>query len=184
VYKRNLLILIGIILITYSFSFTQTQWFDSNRKESTVTYTLHHPLHQVESTSKEVTSRIEVDLSNKVIKSVRAIIDVTSFDSGNSNRDSHAMEVIDAINYPDVQFISNFVSTYGDSIKAIGQLTFHGVTKDITIIGKSVWSENQIVISGAFDISLTDFNIERPSLLMIKVDDALKFSVKSVYNFR
>ncbi|HTP12644.1 MAG TPA: YceI family protein, partial [Bacteroidota bacterium] len=36
-------------------------------------------------------------------------VDVTTFDSGNSNRDSHAMEVVDALTYPDVQFTSTSV---------------------------------------------------------------------------
>jgi hypothetical protein len=38
------------------------------------------------------------------------------------------------------------------------------------------WSVDKIEVRGSFVLSLTDFKIERPSLLMIPVEDALRFT--------
>jgi polyisoprenoid-binding protein YceI len=135
----------------------------------------------MESTSKEINCRIEIDPAKKEIKTVSAQIDVMTFNSGNSNRDSHAMEVIDAITYPDVIFSSTSIVQNGDSLKATGKLTFHGVTRDIIIAAATHWSPNRLEVNGSFDLSLTDFRVERPSLLGIKCDDTLMFSLTAVF---
>jgi polyisoprenoid-binding protein YceI len=86
------------------------------------------------------------------------------------------MEVIDAISYPEVSFVSSSVTETGDSLKVTGKLTFHGVTRDIVALAAAKWSVDKIEVRGSFVLSLTDFKIERPSLLMIPVEDALRFT--------
>jgi polyisoprenoid-binding protein YceI len=171
----------GWTLLALSCAAAQTKWVECIKNETSVTYLVSHPLHHIESTSKEINCRIEIDPAKKEIKTVSAQIDVMNFNSGNSNRDSHAMEVIDAITYPDVMFLSTSVVQNGDSVKVAGKLTFHGVTKEIVIAATTKWSPNRLEVSGAFDISLTEFKVERPSLLMIKSDDILKFSLIAVF---
>ena len=154
------------------------------KDESSVTYHLVHPLHRIEATSKEVEYVLEADVTTKEIKRVSAQVDVTTFDSGNSNRDSHAMEVIDAITYPEVTFSGESVVQNGDSVHVMGKLTFHGVTKDVVIAGTSLWSGNKLVLRGGFDVSLTAFKIDRPSLLMIPVEDALTFDIVAAFTWK
>jgi polyisoprenoid-binding protein YceI len=169
------------MLLVVSYSSAQTKWIESIKNETSVTYLLSHPLHHIESTSNDIDCRIEIDPAKKEIRSATAQIDVTTFNSGNSNRDSHAMEVIDAITFPDVNFSSTSIIKNADSLKAMGNLTFHGITKDIIIIAATKWSKDRLEVKGSFDISLTDFKVERPSLLMIKSDDILKFSLTAVF---
>ncbi len=179
--KTGILSSIIWTLLAISYTSAQTKWIESIKNETTVTYLLSHPLHHIESTSKDIDSRIEIDPAKKEIKSVTAQIDVMTFNSGNSNRDSHAMEVIDAITYPDVNFSSTSIVQNADSLKAMGKLTFHGITKEIIIAAVTKWSPDRLEVRGSFDISLTDFKVERPSLLMIKSDDILKFSLIAVF---
>jgi polyisoprenoid-binding protein YceI len=148
---------------------------------SFVTYRLHHPLHDMESTSKDVVCVVNADTTTKEIKSVTAQVDVMTFNSGNSNRDSHAMEVIDAITYPDADFASTSIAQNADSLKVTGKMTFHGVTNNIVIPAVCKWSADTITVRGQFDLSLTEFKIDRPSLLLMPVDDALKFSFVAVF---
>jgi polyisoprenoid-binding protein YceI len=91
------------------------------------------------------------------------------------------MEVIDALTYPDVNFVSTSITQSGDSIKVAGKMTFHGVVKDIIIPAACTWSANKLKVQGNFDLSLTEFKIERPALLLIPVDDVLKFSFVVVF---
>jgi len=62
-----------------------------------------------------------------------------------------------------------------------GNLTFHGVTKTIVIASAVKWLPNRVEVNGAFDISLTEFKVERPSLLMMKCDDTLRFTLVAVF---
>ncbi|MCX6170546.1 MAG: YceI family protein [Ignavibacteriales bacterium] len=182
--KRKInVILIGLFVLN-SILFAEIKQIEAVKKESTITYQLTHLLHEVESTSKEAYCTIDVDPTTKEIKKVTVQVDVTTFDSGNSNRDSHAMEAVDALTYPDTRFASTSISQKGDSLKVYGKLTFHGITKDIVISAATKWTNNKLIVNGNFNISLTAFKVERPSLLLIPVKDTLKFSLTQVFNIQ
>ncbi len=172
------------ILISGSWAIAQSRFIDAVKDESFATYKLVHPLHEVVATSKDVAYRIEYDSTIDHIKAISASADVTTFDSGNSNRDSHAMEVIDAISYPDVTFRSTTVQSSGDGLRVSGKLTFHGVTNDIVADVTRKWSadKTRVEFNGNFPVSLTAFKVDRPSLLMIPVKDTLWFTIKAVFN--
>jgi polyisoprenoid-binding protein YceI len=157
----------------------QTTSVDVIKNESTITYALHHPLHHVEATSRDGWFRVQLDPAKKEIKSVSAQVDVMTFDGGNSNRDSHAMEVIESLKYPDVTFVSTGVTQDADSIAVAGKLTFHGVTREILMKGIAAWEDHKLIVNGGFEISLTEFKVERPALLMVPVDDTLRFSLNA-----
>jgi polyisoprenoid-binding protein YceI len=154
------------------------------KDRSWVTYRLVHPLHEIEATSKDVVYAIDAVEKTKEIRHVEAEVDVMTFDSGNSNRDSHAMEVIDALDYPDVSFSSTAIRTQGDSIDVDGMLQFHGVTRQVEMLGTASWQNDTLVVHGGFNLSLTAFHIERPSLLMIPVEDTLHFAVNATFNLK
>lgn len=173
-----------LLSVLFLFAPARAQTFELNKNESTVTYTLTHLLHVVDATSKEVAYHVDGNAATRKISSVAAQVDVTTFDSGNSNRDSHAMEVVDAITYPYVTFTSTSVTQYGDSLRIAGKLTFHGVTGDITMLGKASWMPNKLEVHDGFVLSLTAFKVERPSLLMVPVNDDLHFALDAVFNIK
>lgn len=180
--KINLLSLV-LFLLQLSVQ-AQTKQFQSVKQESSITYQLTHPLHEVEAVSKEANCIIDLDAEARQIRKVNVRVDVTTFNSGNSNRDSHAMEVIDALSYPEAIFNSSSIAQNGDSAKVYGKLTFHGVTRDLTINAKITWTNDKLFVNGSFDISLTYYNVERPSLLLIPVKDTLKFILTQVFNLK
>jgi polyisoprenoid-binding protein YceI len=180
----KLLLLLAFSFVSALKAEAQIRQADLIKNESWVSYRLVHPLHTIDAISKDVEYYIKLDPTKQEIKSVSAQVDVTTFDSGNSNRDSHAMEVIDALTFPDVTFSSTSIAQSGDSLSIAGRLTFHGVTKDILAAAVSKWSPNRLEVRGNFDVSLTAFNIERPSLLMIPVHDTLRFSFTSVFAWK
>ena len=91
------------------------------------------------------------------------------------------MEVIDALEFPESTFTSTLVEQRGDSVFAAGKLTFHGITQDVTIAARPEWSGSQVIVNGGFNILLSDFKIERPSLLMIPVENTLRFTVSALF---
>ncbi len=180
--KLYIVFLILSLLIPASVISAQPQKYEAVKDESFITYKLTHPLHEVEGVSRESLCLIYADPKTREIKNVLVKVAVASFNSGNSNRDSHAMEVIDAISDPNATFLSTGVESNGDSLKVYGKLTFHGVTKDILINAAADWSGNKLIINGSFNISLTEFKVDRPSLLLIPVNDTLRFTLKQVFN--
>jgi polyisoprenoid-binding protein YceI len=179
--KNFIIISLSFIILSAVWASAQPKKYEAAEQESFITYKLTHPLHEVEATSKKGICLIYADAQKKEIKDVLVQVPVTSFDSGNSNRDSHAMEVVDAISIPSAKFVSTNIEENGDSLKVSGKLTFHGVTKDIIINAVTDWSTNRLTVNGLFNISLTEFKVDRPSLLLIPVNDNLKFTLKEVF---
>ncbi len=181
---RQSLLALCLLVGVFTTSFAQSRIAQTLAGESWVAYRMVHPLHVIDAKSTSVDFKLELDPMTREIKTVTAQVDVTTFDSGNSNRDSHAMEVIDAITYPDVEFTSTSIAQKGDSLFVTGKLTFHGLTKDIVLAGTTQWQPNRIDVHGAFDIGLTEFKIDRPSLLMIPVEDKLSFTLAAAFAWK
>ncbi|GAB6283783.1 MAG: YceI family protein [Ignavibacterium sp.] len=153
----------------------------AKKDESFIQYTLIHPLHTIVGKCKDMDCEINYDAVLKKITDVNVIADVLCFESGNSNRDSHMGEAIDAIDYPEVNFKSSSVDFIrNDSLFVKGDLTFHGVTKNIGFWVVQSFQNGKSIYSGDFNISLTEFNIERPALLTVKTEDKLSMLFKIV----
>ena len=178
---RKTIVLFYIVSTIATKTYAQVKTVTSIKGESSATYYMVHTMHKFDATSKDIVYTASLDLNARNIQSVTAVVDVTSFDSGNSNRDSHAMEVIDAMTFPEVTFVSTRVIPQANSTLIAGKLTFHGVTNDITANVVPEWGTDQLTIHAAFPISLTAFKVERPSLLFIPVEDTLRFALTATF---
>ena len=107
---------------------------------------------------------------------------VQDFDSKNEGRDAHALEVLESLSYPEVRFYSNLMEQKKDSLFIHGQLDFHGVNKNATIVGIKKLVEDKIILSGNFEIKPTDYKIQLPSFMMVKIDDVLNFEFELTFN--
>ncbi|RYU94092.1 YceI family protein [Emticicia agri] len=178
---RTLENLIAIIILFVVFAFSSgadSRKIVADKKTSTVTYAMSHPAHDWEGVCKDVNAVIVYDDNTKNISQVAVSLKVDAFNSGNANRDSHAIEVLEGLKYPKVTFTSNKIKNDNTTIVAEGNLTFHGVTKPITITVTRTNSDKRMALEGKFDILLSQFQIERPSLFGVKTKDEVKMSFK------
>ena len=146
---------------------------------SALTYTLIHKLHEVKGTAKRLEGKARLLPDGTLQVAVRARVE--DFDSGNANRDAHMKEATDASRFPLIDFkgVASSVrvpaklpATLPVTVK--GRLTFHGVTRPVEVpLQVTFQSPAKADATGRFEISLEAFQIERPSLLMVKVQDAL-----------
>ena len=143
----------------------------ADKKHSQIEYTMVHPLHEWTGVSQNVNCAILYGPDTKRIESVAVSVPLSSFDSRNSNRDSHALEVLEALQFPTVKFVSNNIRKMEDSLFVTGNLTLHNVTHLIDIKAKQSDLKNEMRITGAFPINITDYNIEVPSLMGIKTKE-------------
>lgn len=146
----------------------------ANKKESTLTYHMVHPLHSWDGISRDVQGVLQYDDATKKIAKVAILAKVSSFDSKNSNRDSHMLEVTEGLKYPNVTFSSTSVTENGNKLNVKGLLTFHGVTKEISFVATQKDIKQEKVVDGSFTVLLEDFKITRPSLMMMPVENEMK----------
>jgi len=146
----------------------------ANKEKSTIGYTANHSLHEWSGETPSVNAVIVLNEGGNTIQKVAVSANVADFDSQNSSRDSHALEVLEALKYPKVQFSSTAISQQGESTKVTGNLIFHGITKTITFEPKVEKVKNGFVVEGVIPVSLEAFNVERPSFMLIKTDDLIQ----------
>ena len=152
--------------------------------DSTLTYRLKHKLHVVEGTAHPAEGKARLLPDGTLQVAVRA--NVADFDSGNSNRDAHMKEATEAAKFPTVELKglatgvkvpTTFPAEQTVALK--GQLTFHGVKQAVEVPLKVTFtSAKEVSAVGNFQVSLEAYKVERPSLLMVPVDDALDLETK------
>jgi polyisoprenoid-binding protein YceI len=153
-------------------AFAAAKPYEAIKGESSLTYVLVHPMHTVKGVSRDF--ECKVDLSDDTVSSViRVVAEVRNFDTGNSSRDSHALEAVDALKFPRVSFASNAVKPDSGGYTVSGDLTFHGKTRPVSFHVTPVSGKERVEIKGAFTVKLSDFGVQRPSLMFVKTHDEL-----------
>lgn len=156
----------------------------ADKSVSKVTYSMKHPMHEWEGISKDVNAVMVYNKATKSVDQVVVSLKVDSFDSGNSNRDSHALEVLEGLKLPKVTFVSTKIKPNGNSLTIDGNLTFHGVSKAITIVVNRNEANNKISFEGKFDVLLSDYKVDRPSLFGVKTEDIINLKYNLTFNLK
>jgi polyisoprenoid-binding protein YceI len=169
----------GLMLAGMMIGFPEAKVYEAIKEESQIVYHLKHPLHKVKGVSSDFVCT--VDFSGDTLASkIMVKAPVSDFNSGNSNRDSHALEALEALKYPYVEFASDSVKREGKGYRVFGRLLFHGVTRPIDFPVIPTIGEGTIRIEGGFTIKLSDFKVKRPSLMFIPAEDALRIEIYAV----
>jgi hypothetical protein len=161
--------------------------FAVDSRASTITYRVVHKMHKVDGTSHQLEGKVRLLPDGKVQAMLR--VPAASFDSGNVNRDAHMKEAVDAARYPTVELkamgegvspASSYPATVDKTLKA--QLSFHGIQQLIDVPVKLTFeSATRVRAKTGFQVSLDAFKVERPSLMFIKVDDALEIAAEVLF---
>lgn len=176
---KKIYYLLAIILLPF-FTVGQTK-LRANKQESTISYTMKHALHEWTGVSKDVNCIMETD-ANGLAQKVAVVVKVSSFDSKNSNRDSHMIEVTDGLSFPNITFSSTTISPAGQNkFKVNGKLNFHGVDKPIEFLMTEDLKQNKKIFTGSFQILIEDYKIERPSLMFVKTDNEVLIHLNIVF---
>ncbi|MCP9770393.1 YceI family protein [Lacihabitans sp. LS3-19] len=179
---KNLLV---ILLIFSSIANTQAQdkkKIEADKKSSTLVYSMKHPMHDWDAKSKDSKCIIVYNSGTQKIEAVAVIAPVKSFDSGNSNRDSHTIEVLEALKYPNITFSGANIQEDGNNITIKGNLTFHGVTKPLELKAKKTVSKSTLKVEGDFEINMEDYGVEPPGLMGIKANKEINLKYSMVFS--
>ena len=165
-----------VLAVPFAVCSVQAKTYTAIPGESRIIYTLKHPMHRVEGISREF--ECTVDLGDDTARvSIRVKAAVLSFNSGNSNRDGHALETLEAFKYPFVEFAADSVRREGEKHRVFGQLTFHGVKRALDFPVSHHADKDRVHVMGRFFVRLSDFKVERPSLMFLRTEDTLRVDI-------
>lgn len=167
-------ILFILLLAAASAFAADTQWVLT---QSVLTYHVSHPLHHVDGVShaargKGICHNGECDFL--------IAVPVKSFDSGDSNRDLHMLQVTRGAIYPIVTVRTKLPETAAGSstLHADLEIEFSGQKAEYKQVPFQVKIKgNQTRITGTIPAKLTDFKIDPPSLLTMPIKNDIPVDV-------
>ena len=147
---------------------------------SSISYSGTHFLHNWDATNENISGLIE--LNDNQISKIGVIAKVKDFKSGNSSLDSNSYRVLDALRIPNIVFRSSEIVDSLDVINVSGTISFHGIEKDLNVLLDNSTENNNISLTGKFIINLSDYNVERPSLLLQKINNEIEIQINLIFN--
>lgn len=161
-----------------AFCQTNTNWVLT---QSTLTYHMVHPIHHVDGVSHAAKGK---GICHAGQCDLLIAVPVKTFDSGDSNRDLHMLEVTRGAQFPMVIVRSQFPESALASPTIYVDLTvqFAGQTAHYQHVPfQRVEHGNEVQITGAVPSTCSDFKIVRPSFLDVPIENAIPVSVDSIW---
>jgi hypothetical protein len=151
-------------------------------KQSTLTYHVSHPLHQSEGVSHAARGK---GICHEGLCDFLIAAPVKTFDSGDSNRDLHMIQVTRGAEYPMVTVRARLPESASASatVKVDLEVQFAGQTAQYKqVLFELVKQGNETRLTGTIPATLTDFKIDPPSLLTLPVKNEVPVRVEMTWS--
>ena len=172
--------LLTLVLILSINNLSSQELKNIDTTKSSISYSGNHFLHKWSAENNNLSGLIKID--NENILNIGVVAKVADFKSGNSSLDSNSYRVLEALKFPNIIFKSLSVTSINGLSNIKGLIEFHGIEKNIDVNVKLATIENTTQINGEFTISLSDFSVDRPSLLLRKIDNQITIVFELVFS--
>ncbi len=142
------------------------------------------PVENIDAKSNRAMSALDTKSHTVYFK-----VDNTSFEFPRKLMQEHFNDnYIESAKYPFSEFTGQYtgaVDTEHDGsypVLVTGKLKLHGVEKPYQMPGTVTVSNHQLAVAASFTIALKDHNIEIPTLVIAKVAEQVKVTVKAAYD--
>jgi polyisoprenoid-binding protein YceI len=107
-------------------------------------------------------------------------VDMTTITTNESRRDDRVQEALETEDNPTGSFTLTDPVALGDgaasgepvAVTAVGDLTIHGVTRQVAIPLEAQLVDDTVVVTGSLDITFSDFDVDVPdSQVVVSVED-------------
>jgi polyisoprenoid-binding protein YceI len=121
-----------------------------------------------------------LDLSGTTIESATIEADLTTIESDRSRRDGAIQRSLETSTYPTATFVLTAPLDLGAlpeegqtiSVTASGDLTIHGVTKEVEFPLQAQLVGDTVAVVGSLDVVFSDFGVDMPSApIVVSVED-------------
>jgi len=171
-------ILITSFLAVLSFGVAAQKFISA---ESKIHFFSDAPLEDIEATNSEARSVFDAE-SGKLVFTVP----IESFDFEKKLMQEHFNEnYMETEKYPKSSFqavINDWNKQSGvQDVEVTGDLTLHGVKKNITIPGKIDFSDDRVVVDAVFTVLLKDYKIKIPKAVFMNIAEEVEVTVHFEY---
>jgi|SRR5208282_1615390 len=174
--KKNILIALALLLPTLALA--DGQWV---LEECTLTYHVSHPLHQTEGVSHAARGKGTCHAGQC---DFLIAVPVKSFDSGDSNRDLHMLQVTRGAEFPMVTVRTHLPESSATSgtLNVDLEIQFAGQTAQYKQVPFKLETRGgETHITGTIPATLSDFRIDPPSLLTMPVKNEIPVRVEMTW---
>jgi polyisoprenoid-binding protein YceI len=113
------------------------------------------------------TGALALDPQDLSRSSVDVRIDAASIDTQVADRDAHlrSPDFLDVAKHPEIAFRSRRVEQAGSGLRVVGELTLHGVTREVTLeaefagTGKDPWGNERAGFSAKASLDRRDYGL-------------------------
>lgn len=145
-----------------------------------VRFTSSVPLHTFDGESDRLVGRISLTDST-----VDFYVDLTTLETGIGKRDKDMRRSLETDRFQFAEFFGKLISPFDPARQgpqpAIvkGDFKVHGVSRQMEISGTLEKKAAGLEVEAVWTVNLKDFNIEPPSLLIVRVDEVQKVYMKA-----
>lgn len=146
--------------------------------EGRASFTSSVPLYEFTGTSTYLTGKIDSDNLT-----VDFYLDLETLDSGIKKRDKDMRLTLNTAQYPFAEFYGTLTDSIDinsadvQKVTAKGIFSIHGQKREITVNGELIPMQDNYRLKSEFEITLDDYGITPPSLLIVKVDPIQKIAI-------
>ena len=132
---RSILFAVAAVSLVASPAFAKPTAWDIDSSHSSVTFSVRHMMvSNVKGEFGKITGAVSYDADKPETSTVDATVDATTINTRDPKRDGHlkSPDFFDVAKFPTLTFKSKKVAKAGTGLKLTGDLTMHGVTKEVT----------------------------------------------------
>jgi polyisoprenoid-binding protein YceI len=133
---RRVAVLTALVLAIALGTVSAQETFTIDTVHSNVSFRVRHLIAKTGGEFNAFSGSIVADFANLDASSVEFVIDASSIDTRNADRDAHlrSADFFDVETYPQITFKSSKITKVSDSTYAVaGTLTMRGVSKEVTL---------------------------------------------------
>jgi YceI-like protein len=175
----NTKILLAVFLLVAPALAADSQWV---LEQSTLTYHVSHPLHPSEGVSHAARGK---GVCHAGQCEFLIAVPVKSFDSGDSNRDLHMLQVTRGAEFPMVTVRTRLpeAASASATVHADLDIQFAGQAAHYKEVPFQLMTQGtETKISGTIPATLSDFKIDPPSLLTLPVKNEIPIRVEMTWH--
>lgn len=156
------------VLFSAALSQAETARYDVDLEHSIVEFKVAHMvISKTTGHFKDYTGFIEMDPDAGTVKAIEAVIKTASVTTNHEKRDTHLRtpDFFDVEKYPTMTYKMKSYKKNGDGYSAVGDLTLHGVTKEVTLVGnfngvtKDPWGNTRAGFTAEGKLNRKDFGM-------------------------
>jgi polyisoprenoid-binding protein YceI len=184
--KKSLLAIVPSLLLVSGFALADQQPYRIDDTHSFANWSIRHVVSKTSGTFPDIKGEILIDRDDLANSSVKATINVLSVNSNHAKRDDHIKkeEYLDVGQFSEMTFVSTkIVANEKDSGVITGNLTMHGVTKEMSFpfrvlgFGTDPWGGYRMGIEAHTSLKASDFGFKWPLKPDAPVGDKIEITL-------